>query len=115
MIRKHTLHVPTGKRVGFLPLHCKADGNTFQCRLNINPKNADHRGDRSSEVQKLFEEGVKIILLILLLSDFQALIGVFVLVVCAVIIHNIHVGNTVSPLRLEVYDEDTPLQLSLVL
>ena len=66
-------------------------------------------------MQKLFEEGVKIILLILLLNDFQALIGVFVLVVCAVIIHNIHVGNTVSPLRLEVYDEDTPLQLSLVL
>ena len=52
----------------------------------------------------LFEEGVKVLLLLLLLSSFQALIGCFGLVGGGVSIHNTHVVNTVLPLRQEVSD-----------
>ena len=63
----------------------------------------------------LFEAGIEVLLLILLLSGFQALLVVFGLVGGGVIIHDTHVMNTVSPLGSDVSDENIPLQISLVL
>ena len=53
----------------------------------------------------LFEVGVKILLFLLLLSSFQALLRVFVLVGGVVSIHDTHVVNTVRTLSPEFSDE----------
>ena len=63
----------------------------------------------------MFEAGVKVLLLILLLSGLHALIRIFGLIGGGVSIHNKHVVNTVCPLRLNVFDEEIPLQLLLFL
>ena len=63
----------------------------------------------------LFEAGVEIILLIILIRSFQALLEGFGLVVGGVSIHGTHAINTVYPLRPEVYDEEIPLQIYLVI
>ena len=60
----------------------------------------------------LFELDIKIILR--LLSVFQALLGGLGLVGGGASIHDTHVVNTVRPLRPEVSDEETPLQIYLV-
>ena len=49
-----------------------------------------------------------------LLGAFQALLGIFVLVGGRIIIHDTHILNTVRPMRPEVSDEETSLQLSFV-
>ena len=63
----------------------------------------------------LFESGVEVLLILLLLSGFQALLGIFGLLVDGVSIHDTHVVNTVYPLCPEVSCEETPLQISVVL
>ena len=63
----------------------------------------------------LFEAGIKVLLFLLLLSGFQALLEVFGLVGGGVSINDTYLLNTVRPLRLEVSDQYTPLQLLLVL
>ena len=63
----------------------------------------------------LFETGVKVLLLIFLLSGFQALLRGFGMVGGGVIIHDMHVVNTVRPLHSEVSNEEIPDQISLVL
>ena len=63
-----------------------------------------HWGYKRSEVPTLFEASVKIILILLLLSGFQALLGGFGLVGGGVSIHEIHVVDTVHPLNPEVSD-----------
>ena len=63
----------------------------------------------------MFEAGVKVLLLILLLRVLHALIRVFGLVGGGVSINNRHVVNTVCPLRPKVFDEEIPLQLLLFL
>ena len=50
----------------------------------------------------LFEAGVEVLLIILLLGSFQALLGVLVLLEGDVSIHYTYVMNTVRPLRPEV-------------
>ena len=63
----------------------------------------------------LFEAGVNVLLLLLILSAFQALLGGFVLVGGGVSIHFMHAVNTLPPLSPGVYDEEIPLQILLVL
>ena len=63
----------------------------------------------------MFEASVKIILILLFLSGFKALLGVFGLVGGGVSIHDIRAVDTVCPLNPEVSDEKIFLQLSLVL
>ena len=63
----------------------------------------------------LFEAGVEVLTLLLLLRGLQALIGVFGLVGVEFSIHDMHVVNTVYPLCPEVSDEEIPFQLPLVL
>ena len=87
----------------------------FKCCLRLDPKKSVHLGEEGSEVPNLFEAGVKVFLLLLLLSGFQELIVFFGLVGGGVSIHDTHVVNTVCPLIPKVSDEDTPLQLSLIL
>ena len=58
--------------------------------------------------------GFKIILILLLISGFQALLGFFVLVGFGIGIHDTHVVNNVRPLHQEVSTEETPLNLPLV-
>ena len=53
----------------------------------------------------LFEAGIKLLTLILLLGSLQSLLGVFVLVGGGVHIHDRHVLNTVCPLPPEVSDK----------
>ena len=60
---------------------------------------------------ELFEAGVGVLLIILLLRSFQALLGIFRLVGGGVSIHDTHVVNTLRPLCPEISDEDSPLQL----
>ena len=62
----------------------------------------------------MFEEGVEVVLF-LVLSGFQALLGVFGLVVGGVSIHETRIVNNVCTLRPEFFDEEIPLWLSLVL
>ena len=47
----------------------------------------------------MFEAGVEVLLLLLLLSGFQALLGFFLLVGGGISIHYTHVVNTVRTLR----------------
>ena len=63
----------------------------------------------------LFEAGIEVLLLILLLRGFQALLLGFGLIRGSVGIHDTHVANTVRPLIPDIYDEDIPLQLPLFL
>ena len=63
----------------------------------------------------LFKSGVKVILILLLFRNFQELFRGFVPVGGGVNIQNTHVMNTVCPLYPEVSDDETPLQISLVL
>ena len=56
-----------------------------------------------------FEEGVNILIFLLLLSGFQATLGRFGLVGCGVIIYDKHVVNNVHLLCLQVFNENTPL------
>ena len=62
----------------------------------------------------LFEAIIEILLLLPIISGFQALLGFLGLVRAGISIHNTHIMNTVRPLRIEVYDEETPLQISIV-
>ena len=55
------------------------------------------------------------LILLLLISIFQALLGCFGLVVGSIIIHDMYVVNTVCTLYPEVSDEEIPLWISLVL
>ena len=63
----------------------------------------------------MFEAGVNILLLLCLLSGFQAVLGGFGMVGGGISIHDTHVVNTVRTLNTEVSDEETPLQFSYVL
>ena len=63
----------------------------------------------------IFEVGVKVLLLILLLRGLQTLIGFFEPVGGGVIIYDMHVVNNVCSLRPEVSEEETPHHLLLVL
>ena len=63
----------------------------------------------------MFEAGLEILLFLCLLRGFQAPLGGFGVVGGGVSIHDTHVVNTVCPLIPKVSDEDTPLQLSLIL
>ena len=63
----------------------------------------------------MFEAGVEVLLLLLLLSGFQALLGFFLLVGGGISIHYTHVVNTVRPLCPEVSYEETTFQLSFIL
>ena len=63
----------------------------------------------------LFEAGVDILLLLILVSVFQELLGGFGLVGGGASIHDTHVMNTFLPLIPKVYDEEIPLHISLVL
>ena len=63
----------------------------------------------------VFESGVELLLILLLLRSSQALIGVFGLVRGGVSILDTHVMNTVCPLCPEVSGEDIPIHISLVL
>ena len=53
----------------------------------------------------MFEEGVKLLLLLFVLGSFQALLGVFGLVEGGVSIHDTHLVNNVCPLCPEVSGE----------
>ena len=87
----HTIHVPIGTWLGFLPLHCEAAGNTLKCRLRLDPEKSIHWGDKLSEGTTLFEAGVKALILILLISNLQAILGGFGMVVGGVSIHYTHI------------------------
>ena len=63
----------------------------------------------------MFEAGVRLLFILLLLRSFQAILGFFGLVGGGVSIHGTHVVNTVCPLNPEVSDEEITLQLLLVL
>ena len=53
----------------------------------------------------LFEAGVNILLLLCLLSGFQAVLGGFGMVGGGISIHDTHVVNNIRPLLTEVSDE----------
>ena len=57
---------------------------------------------------RLLGTGVKLLLLLHLISGFHALLRVFGLVGSGISIHDTHVVNTVCDLHPEVSDEDTP-------
>ena len=63
----------------------------------------------------IFEAGVEVLLLLLLLNGFQTLLGGFVLLGGGVSIDYMHFVNTVHPLHPKIYDEEIPLCFSLVL
>ena len=63
----------------------------------------------------LFEAGVKILIILCLLSSFQEFFGGFGLLGGGSSIHDTYVVNTDCPLCSEVSDEDNPLQLSFIL
>ena len=54
----------------------------------------------------LFEAGIEVLTLLLLHRGLRALLGFFGLLGGGVHIHNMHVTNTVRPLRPEVSDKD---------
>ena len=62
----------------------------------------------------LFEAGIEVLHLILLLSGLQALLGGCGQVGEAVHIHDTHFVNTVRTMRTKVPDQEIPLQLLLV-
>ena len=64
---------------------------------------------------RLIGTGVKLLLLLHLISGFHALLRVFGLVGSGISIHYMHIVNNVRLLCPEVSDEDTPPQLSYIL
>ena len=70
-----------------------------KCLLCLDPEKDFQRGTKKSEGLTLFEAGVKVLLLLLLLSSFQEILGVYGLVGGGISIHDTHVVNTVRPLR----------------
>ena len=82
-----------------------AAGDTLQCCLRLDPEKDVHSCGEGSEVPILFEAGVKVLLLIILLSGLQALLGGFGQVGGGVHIHATHVVNTVRLLRPKVSDQ----------
>ena len=76
MIATPTINVPAGMWVGFIPICHKAAGDTFNCTLCLDPDKAIHQGNKGGVVTTLFEAGVEVIILLLLLSRFQALLWV---------------------------------------
>ena len=83
----------------------------FKCHLRLDTEKAVHQHDKGGEVLTLFEAGSEVLLLLLLLSSFQELIGGFGMLGGGVSIHNTHVVNTVHPLCPDLYDEEIPLWL----
>ena len=66
------------------------------------PRRPSTEAKKRLKYRRCFEAGVEVILIILLLSSFQALLGVLVLLEGDVSIHYTYVMNTVRPLRPEV-------------
>ena len=110
-----TIHEPTNPWVEFLTLCREADGNTFQCCLCLDTEKAMHQDNKGSEVRNLFEAVIEILLFLLLIRGFQALLRFLGMLGDEISIQDPHVVNSVRPLHPEVFDEEIPLQLSLVL
>ena len=99
-----TLHVSAVTWVGFLPICHKAAGDTFKCRLRLDPEKAAQWGNKGSEVPTLFEADVKILLLLILFRGFQAPLGFFGLVGGGASIHDTHVVNIFRSLHPDYFD-----------
>ena len=80
-------------------------GNEFKHRLRLDPKKAIHLGNEGDEASTLILKIVEVLFLLFALGGLQALLQGFRLVGDSVIIHDMHVVNTVCPLSPNIPDQ----------
>ena len=104
-----TIDVSAHPRVGLPPLCCEVTGYPFQGSRRLHTQQPVEGGKEGREMSELLEAFLQVNITICLLHLLQTLFRCLCQMGLGIYVHDAHVLNTVSPILLEVMDQEVTL------